>query len=626
MAGAGAGGRAVIALPRTLAPWAPQLELFPEELALALGATVAKLAQLLGGFSSGRVPEGEPDGYDGIAQRGPYERLLPTQWLLLDELPDEFLRRVVAGEHAFLRRAHAGRGAQRRCVALFDAGIDQLGAPRIGQLALLVVLAQRALLAGATFEWGVLQDSSRSLHPAIAEGAVRSLLAARSSTRVTPAELTCWLDAQHGPRTSELWLIGAPGLRTAVAGHPAAAHAAFVALDDVLEPGGPQRIHVRAELPWRSRPAELVLELPEERLAARLLREPFGSAAAGTTGRMVSSSQLDPSSTPVFSPDGRRLYARARDGGLVSMTVQSSLNAPAARPVVFHPPAGQTIFAVSRYEKRTVALAYAEPGTATAATAAGASTTIVAHMLSKRGAGANGSYRFVSIDGYLPAPSLARTPLRPLGVFSADHFGFLDDEGDVVELVVGKLKRAVAAKAFAATAIRGRLVWASQAGGTPRVAWAGGAGQYLSALEIGDSVARNQLIASAAAGSAVQQFHFGRPFTELVALSSAPGDWSIIGKSIERLFVPPPRQVVGVVEFPRDERAALLVLDSARCQLDALSTGASVTLVTTRAPITQVAVSSSAHEIAYLTSRGELGVYSTARGMPVLSIVEEGAK
>lgn len=616
----------MIQLPRTLAPWASQLELFPEELALALGATVAKVAQLLGGFSTGRVPEGEPDGYDGIAQRGPYERLLPTQWLLLDELPDEFLRRVVAGEHAFLRRAHAGRGAQRRCVALFDAGIDQLGAPRIGQLALLVVLAQRARLAGATFEWGVLQDSSRSLHQAFAEGAVRSLLAARSSTRVTHAEAAAWLDAQHGPGTSELWLVGAPALIASLGGHPAAARTAFVALDDVLEAAAPQRISVRAALPWRSRPAELVLELPEERLAARLLREPFGSAPAGTAGRMVSASRLDPSSTPVFSPDGRRLYARARDGGLVSMTVQSSLNAPAVRPVVFHPPAGQTIFAVSRYEKRTVALAYAEPAAAAGAPDASGAATIVAHMLSKRGAGANGSYRFVSIDGYLPSPSLARTPLRPLGVFSADHFGFLDDDGDVVELVVGKLKRAVVAKAIAATAIRGRLVWASQAGGTPRVAWAGGAGQYLSALEISDSVARNQLIASAAAGAVVQQFHFGRPFTELVALSTAPGEWALIGQGLERLTVAAPRQVVGVVEFQRDQRAALLVLDGSRCKLDALSSDGAISLVTARAPITQVAVSSSAHEVAYLTASGELGVYSTARGMPVLSIVEEGVK
>lgn len=612
-------------LPRALAPWAPQLALFPNELALALGATVAKLSQLLGGFSSSRVPEGEPDGYDGIAQRGPYERLLPAQWLLLHELPDEFLRRVVAGEHAFLRRAHAGRGAQRRSVALFDAGIDQLGAPRIGQLALLVVLAQRAASAGATFEWGVLQDASRTLHSALAEGAVRSLLAARSAARLDLAAAAAWIKEQQGPTTSELWVVGPPSLSAALRGAqpaaPAAARTAFVAIGDVLEPSGAQRIRVAAELPWKRCPAELVLELPDERLTARLLRDPFAGVAAA--GRTVATSRIDATSPPVFSPDGRRLYARAQGGGLLSITVQSSLNAPAVRPAVFHPPPGQIIFAVSRYEKRTVALAYAEPGEATS----GGSATVIAHMLSKRGAAANGSYRFVSVDGYQPSPSLARTPLRPIGVFSADHFGFLDDEGDVIELVVGKLKRAVIAQAFAGTAVRGRLVWATQAGGVPRVAWAGGAGQYLSALEISDSMARNQLIASAAAGSAVQQFHFGRPFTELVALSTAPGEWTLIHERLERFTVPPPRQVVGVIADVRierrEQRPALLVHDPVRHRLEALSAEGSATLVTAQEPIAQVAVSSSATELAYLTSGGRLGVYSTTRGAQILYVTEE---
>lgn len=621
-------------LPRALAPWAPQLALFPGELALALGASVAKLAQVLGGFASSRVPEGEPDGYDGLAQRGPYERLLPTQWLLLDELPDEFLRRVVAGEHAFLRRAHAGRGAQRRCVALFDAGIDQLGAPRIGQLALLVVLAQRASSVGATFEWGVLQDESRTLHSALAESAVRSLLAARSAARIDLAAAAAWAKEQQGSATSELWVVGPPALTAALragqaaAGAPSASRTAYVALDDVLEPSAAQRLRVRAELPWKSRTAELSLELPDERLTARLLRDPFAAAAAA--GRTVMTSRIDPTSAPVFSPDGRRLYARARDGALLSLTVQSSLNAPAVRPAVFHPPPGQTIFAVSRYEKRTVALAYAEPnegdrdaGDGDGDAARRSTATIIAHMLSKRGAGANGSYRFASVDGYQPSPSLARTPLRPLGVFSADHFGFLDDEGDVIELVVGKLKRALAAKAFAGAAIRGRLVWAAHSAGAPRVAWARGAGQYLSALEISDAMTRNPLLAAAAEGAVVQQFHFGKPFTELVALSTSPGEWALIGQRVERFTVPPPRKVVGVVSGQRHERPALLVHDPATHRLEALSSEGTVPLVMAREPIAQVSVSSSASEFAYLTSRGRLGVYSTTRGAQILYVTEE---
>jgi hypothetical protein len=610
----------VIELPRALAAWAPQLELFPEEIALALGAAVAKLAQLVGAFSAGRAPEGEPDGYDGITQRGPYERLLPTQWLLLDELPDEFLRRVVAGEHAFLRRAHAGPAAQRRCFAAFDAGVAQLGAPRIGQLALLLVLAQRAQLSGATFEWGVLQDPARTVHGALSAAAVRTLLAARSPDDATAADVADWLAAQHGPHTSELWLVGSPRLAALAAAplaeaRPLARRTAFLSLADVLEVSSPQRLAVRAELPWRARASELSLELPDERLTARIMRDPFAPAAGRVTGPGSGQNlaqSIHSASALVFSPDGRRLYVRARDGGLVSLTVQGSLNAPLVRPSVFHPPAGQTIFAVSRYEKRTVALAEDGP-------------TIVAHMLSKRGAAASGSYRFVPVEGYVPALMPQQARLRPIGVFSADHFGFVDDAGDVVELVAGKIKRAVAAGAITATAIRGRLVWAAMEGGVPRVTWAGGTGQYLAALEVSDSVARNQLLAEAAEGGELLHFHFGRPFTELVALSTSPGRWALVGKEIEWMTAPPPAEmmVVGVIEHPRDQRNGLLMLDARRKSLISRWRGAEAVLVTTRAEITAVAVSSTAHEIAYLTAAGELGVYSTDRGRQVLSLLEE---
>ncbi len=604
----------MIELPRALEPWAPQLELFPEELALALGGVVAKLAQLVGGFSSGRAPEGEPDGYDGITQRGPYERLLPSQWLLLDELPDEFLRRVVAGEHAFLRRAHAGRAAQRRCVALFDAGVGQLGSPRIGQLALWLVLAQRAQLAGATFEWGTLQDAELALHPVQSASSMRQLLAARTHERVSAEQLAAQLAAHHGPATSELWLVGEPALAGALArlGTPAAQRTAVIAFSDVLEPGAP-RVAVRAELPWRGRPAELSLELPEERLTARLLRDPFAAAGGG---RVVSTAHLDPGSTPVFSPDGRRLYVLTRSGSLVSVTVQSSLNAPPVRPSVFHPPAGQSIFAVTRYEKRTVVLALTDESAG--------GPLVVAHMLSKRGASATGSYGFAPVDGYVPQLVAGRSRLRPIGAFSSDHFGFVDDHGDVVDLVAGKLKLGLAADAFAVTAVRGRLVWASlAAGGKPWVRWAAGAGPYLTALEINDSTASSEQLALAVEGRPVRELYFGRPFSELVAMSTGLGQWTLVGRRTEHLRVAAELEVMGVIEHLREARAALLVLDATRTRLDSISSSGKVSLLTTAAPISAVAVSTTGHEVAFLTTTGELGVYSTDRERRVLSMTKE---
>lgn len=601
-------------LPRALAAWAPQLELFPPELALALGKSVAQLAQLVGGFSSGRAPAGEPDGYDGIAQRGPFERLLPTQWLLLEQLPEEFLRRVVAGEHAYFRRGHTGRAAQRRCVALFDAGVEQLGAPRIGHLALLLVLAQRARASAASFEWGVLQDPERELRSALSQATMRSLLSARSAGRVSAAQLAAWLEAERGPHTSEVWLVGAESLGALAAAAkpppPDAGGTAVVCFSDVLEPGAPLRLAVRARLPWR-RAGELTLELPDDRLTARLLRDPFAPTAGN---RVVPAGHLDPLTQLVFSPDGRRLYARTGEGALLTVTVQGSLNAPVVRPTAFPLPPGQDLFAVSRFEKRTVALA--RDG-----------DVVVAHMLSKRGVSATGSYRFEPVDRQPLQLALEHNALRPLGVLSSDHFAYVDDHGDVVELVGGKLKRVVAAGAMASIATGNRLVWASIVEGTPRVSWAGGAGPYLAGLELGEPETRNRLIeATSRTFEEVRAFHFARPVAELVAFAAERGSWAIIGDSTEYVDVPPGSHVVGVVALSRPAAGGLLVMDAQSRRLEIRSVSDCTQVVTTRAPIVAVAVSATGYELAYRTSAGELGVYSTARQSLVLLLVEEAVR
>jgi hypothetical protein len=385
----------------------------------------------------------------------------------------------------------------------------------------------------------------------------------------------------------------------------------FRSFRDVLEPGGPQRLAVHARLPWRGRPGEVTLELPDDRLTARLLRDPFTPTAGN---RVVPAGHLDPRTRLVFSPDGRRLYARSGDGALLTVTVQGSLNAPVVRPAAFPLPPGQDLFAVSRFEKRTVALA--RDG-----------DVIVAHMLSKRGVSATGSYRFEPVDRQALHLALEHNALRPLGVLSSDHFAFVDDAGDVVELVGGKLRRVVEARALTAAATGNRLVWAAMADGVPRVSWAGGAGPYLAGLEIGEPATSNRRIAAAAAELAgVQQFHFGRPVAELVAFSGAPGEWIIVGESVERVEVPAPSGVVGVVSLARPAGGGLLVMDRERRFLEIHTARERTPVATTRAPIVAVSVSATGFELAYRTSAGELAVYSTSRRGLVLSLVEEAAR
>ena len=125
-----------IKLPDKLGAWESQLRIFPEEMALALGPLVQKVASLLGPFPHYHV-DGHvvPDGFAGLDKRGTYDRLIASDWLLADELPDEFMRRSVMGEHLFWKVAYREPSQARSTLVLFDAGPEQLGSPRLLHLA-----------------------------------------------------------------------------------------------------------------------------------------------------------------------------------------------------------------------------------------------------------------------------------------------------------------------------------------------------------------------------------------------------------------------------------------------------------------------------------------------------------
>ena len=150
----------MIELPRALQPWAQELELFPSETASALAPLLPRLDRLVGPLrASPKWGRGEPDGFDGLSRRGIYDRLLVSEWLLADEAPLEFARRAATGEHAFLKLAQREPQSAPLSLAVFDAGPNQLGAPRLLHLAALVVLFRRAKNSGAYFRWGVLQQT-----------------------------------------------------------------------------------------------------------------------------------------------------------------------------------------------------------------------------------------------------------------------------------------------------------------------------------------------------------------------------------------------------------------------------------------------------------------------------------
>ncbi|PTL83241.1 hypothetical protein [Vitiosangium sp. GDMCC 1.1324] len=327
------------ALPEALRPWAAHLSLFPEDLALSVGAHVARLAAALGPLRARNEMEGgELQGYDGLTRRGSPERLLMSEWLMALEAPDEFVRRAAFGEQAYLRPAYRQPQGGRRTVALLDAGPDQFGSPRIAHLALLVVLARRAEAAGAGFSWAVLQSSPQTVpFSSVDAAAIGRWLKAVSAEPPTQAQLSGWFEAlELGHAPDDVWLVGGARLSRL----PGTERLSRVAVDEVVAPGA-RRLSV--EVRPASRPSrQVVLELPPAPQCVRLLRDPFGTAVAAPV--------LDSSASAVralgFSADGLRLLLAHNDGSVAAQALPQSPRATTPRPKRFHLVRDEALLAV----------------------------------------------------------------------------------------------------------------------------------------------------------------------------------------------------------------------------------------------------------------------------------------
>ncbi len=339
------------ALPPALRPWAAQLSLFPEDVALHLGPYVARLSAALGSLRPrGEAEGGEPQGYDGLTRRGTFDRLLVSEWLWALEAPDELVRRAAFGELSFLKPAFRQPQAARRTIALLDAGPDQLGAPRIAQLALLIVLARRAEAAGAAFAWGVLQGNpDKGAFSQVVPATIHSWLALRSAQPPTAEQLSAWRSALGVDAAPEdAWLVGGPRLSRL----PPAQGLSRVEVSDVLAPGVRQ---LAVEVRPASRTARSVLlDLPPAQDCVRLLRDPF-EARAAIPVVLARSTRLR---TFAFSADGTRLMLYQEDGAVAAMALPHSPRATVPKPRRVLVPEGQRVVAAGwRYHGGLLVLA-----------------------------------------------------------------------------------------------------------------------------------------------------------------------------------------------------------------------------------------------------------------------------
>jgi hypothetical protein len=297
--------KTITAVPRALQPWRAWLEWFREPSAKAVGALANGLLPLMtpmrGAFQSGQA---EPDGFDDLRRRGAYERLLTSEWLLAGELPDEFLRRAVSAEHLFLNTRPRAQRLRRRLLVLFDASPWQLGAPRLVHLALWILLARRAEMAGVELCWGRLQAPG-ALYPALTATDLKMLLEMRSWICVDSEHETGWAQwiDENKASLAECWHVGSAASAAAMS----AVHFSHSiriarsvdesALDVVLD----NRVSQRS----------VRLELPPSAVAKTLLGGHFGG---DTQPSVVAKSTADLSDrfAPVFSHNGRMVAVAAR--------------------------------------------------------------------------------------------------------------------------------------------------------------------------------------------------------------------------------------------------------------------------------------------------------------------------
>jgi hypothetical protein len=306
-------------IARALVRWQKQLSLFPEEVAATLGELMHRLAPALDALTLPRdSAQGEVDGFDGIARRGSYERLLPSEWLLRESVPLEFLRRASQAEHSFFQLARRESTPTRASLALFDAGPDQLGACRLAQLALLLLLSQQAELRGETLNWQHLHHVDQPPLHTLDEHSVRAFLDGRTARRCTHDDLQDW--RARFP-DHERWLIGSRRLLGTL--DAARAASTTISIHERVAADAAE-LEVRFSAPGKP-PCERTLQLPEPDRAARLLRNPFELEPAPHANAPAPR----PRSNLVLNPSGTRLYYLNERGQLVALAVPNSASAHA---------------------------------------------------------------------------------------------------------------------------------------------------------------------------------------------------------------------------------------------------------------------------------------------------------
>jgi hypothetical protein len=308
------------ALPKLLAPWQGWLKSLAFDIAKYLAENAGRLDCFIGPsrpyFShSTHLPE----GLGGLAQRGSYERLSMSEWLLADELPEEFLRRAVMHEHLFLAPEQRGPKVKPRILFICDAGPQQLGSPRLAHICLWIAISRRAQRQQAEFSWCVAQAAPTDIRVNDEPESLRALLNLRTAIGIEASHLETWAGHLHAQHYDEIWWIA----RTVPPKQSAGKRLRWVAIDEPLELCAP-----RLRLSMDAR--ELFLPLPDAKLAARILRDPLAHMRVAPQGEVCPQTLqitllkcvgISLQHAPILSSKGTHLAVATLDGKAIVIAI-----------------------------------------------------------------------------------------------------------------------------------------------------------------------------------------------------------------------------------------------------------------------------------------------------------------
>jgi hypothetical protein len=352
--------------PKALESWEPELRLFSRELVGQLATLSERIAHAVGPLRiSTEQRSDEPNGYSALSRRGPYDRLLVSEWALQLEHEDEFIRRASSGEHLFVELERRSPAISLEAWLLLDTGPAQLGSPRIAHLAALVAFTRRARNAGIALHWAPVWNWERPAHEQLTPATLQAWFAARTPYEPTEHVLTQW--AGQWPEREDVerdvWLVGGPDSMKLARDRGWSS----LVVDDA-QGDGTTSLELRVTPAKKLRTTTLQLALPEPDAQVRLLRDPFDwnrPRPAPAPPRPRGNPQpipLAPNTELAFSHDCHRLLARTEAGSVVAIPIRNTPRAGYGWPTVATLPPQTNLVASVWGSRRARALAVELPG------------------------------------------------------------------------------------------------------------------------------------------------------------------------------------------------------------------------------------------------------------------------